>query len=163
MSENNLADIIKNSLESIKGLAGVNTIIGDPINTPNGTVVIPVSKVSMGFASGGLDIPAKNVEKSKSAEPDKSAVKDSRGKSFGGGGGTGLTVTPIGFLVIKADGSVDMLNVTAPDAGSKNPVESVADLIEKSPDIISRLKGVFAKKKEEEEKEAADEDGGRTE
>ena len=54
-SASNLGEILKNSIESMKDIAGVSTIIGDPINTPSGTIIIPVSKVSMGIASGGLD------------------------------------------------------------------------------------------------------------
>ena len=79
MSENKLSDIIGTSLEKIKALVDGETVIGNPIQTPNGTTVIPVSKISMGFASGGIDYTGK-----------KAPVQN-----FGGGGGTGVTVTPI--------------------------------------------------------------------
>ena len=152
MADSNLGDIIGEALESIKQLAGVNTIIGEPISAPGGTTIIPVSKVSMGFASGGLDIPAK-AQKNGDGAAAKEAVQK-KGKGFGGGGGTGLSVTPIGFLVVKADGDVQLLNIAASAAGTvgKNSVESIADLIERSPDIVSRFKDLFGGKDKEKEK-----------
>ena len=90
MAENKLNEIIQTSLEKIKELSETGTIIGDPINTVGGTVIIPVSKISLGFASGGVDIGKhlKGGENSKQSDA-----------SFGGGGGTGLTITPVGFLL----------------------------------------------------------------
>lgn len=142
-SASNLYETLINSLESMKELAGVNTIIGDPINTPSGTIIIPVSKVSMGVASGGLDYGKKDQAKN---PQDQSAR--ARGKNFGGGGGTGITVTPVSFLVIGASGSVELLNVGS-DMPPAGPVESVASLIEKSPDILSRLKNVILSMKKD--------------
>ena len=85
MSENKLNDIIGTSLEKIRALADGETVIGNPINTPNGTTIIPVSRVSMGFASGGLDYSGKKAE--------------TAAQNFGGGGGTGVTVSPVAFLL----------------------------------------------------------------
>ena len=140
MAENKLNDMIGVSLEKIKELAGTETVIGNPIYTPNGTLILPVSKVSMGFASGGIDYgQKKNEEGSETKKPDR----------FGGGGGTGVTVTPIAFLIVTPDGKVELTTINT----SKNTdtVDKVADLIERSPDIIERLKDVFvgAKKKAE--------------
>lgn len=93
-SASNLGEILKNSIESMKDIAGVSTIIGDPINTPSGTIIIPVSKVSMGIASGGLDYgKGEGTKVSQSSE-----VKRNGRKNFGGGGGTGITITPVSFL-----------------------------------------------------------------
>ena len=128
-NETKLQDVIQTSLQNIKNLIDTNTIIGTPINHPSGTVIIPVSKVAMAYATGGLDY----VGKADPAKP----------QNFGAGGGTGLTMQPIGFLVINADGKVEMLNV-----GLKNPtdpIEQIADLIERSPEIISRVKALFGK------------------
>ncbi|MBR0443109.1 MAG: sporulation protein YtfJ, partial [Clostridia bacterium] len=116
-SENKLQDIIQTSLQSLRTLVDSNTVIGDPIQTQSGTTIIPVSKISMGYASGGIDYNGKS-----------SAPK----QNFGGGGGTGLSITPVGFLTVKADGSVEMVNVTPAPAGT---VEQVADVIERSPEI----------------------------
>ena len=133
---NNLRGSLDSALESIKELAGTGTVIGDPITTPSGTVIIAVSKVSMGSATGGLDYGKMSAEKA----PD--GQKRPAGKSFGGGGGTGISVTPVAFLVVGPEGGVEMLSVGA-DVPPAGPVESLASLIEKSPDILSRLRGVF--------------------
>jgi len=135
-SENKLQDIIQTSLQSIRSLIDSNTIIGTPINHPSGTVIIPVSKVSMAYATGGLDYVGKTDP---NAKP----------QNFGAGGGTGLTMQPIGFLVIDAAGTVEMLNV-----GVKNPsdpIEQIADIIERSPEIISRVKALLGKDKDKTE------------
>ena len=137
-SENKLQDIIRTSLENIKNIVDTNTVVGDPITLDNGTTLIPVSKVSVGFASGGVDFT------SKKAAPDAL-------QNFGGGGGTGITVSPIGFLVVSKEGSASILNV-----GSNfpsDPVEQVATILDRTPDILARLKAVFAKEKAKAEKE----------
>ena len=94
-SENKLQEIIKTSLENIRTMIDANTVIGTPYTTPSGTTIIPVSKVSMGFATGGLDYSGK---------------AESQPQNFGAGGGTGLSIQPLGFLVIAPDGSVEMVN-----------------------------------------------------
>ena len=78
-SENKLQEIIQSSLENIRSMIDANTVIGNTISTPSGTVIIPVSKISMGFASGGMDFNGKNEE-----------AMRARLQNFGGGGGTGL-------------------------------------------------------------------------
>ena len=124
-------DIIKTTLDSIKGIVEANTVIGEPITTEGGITIIPVSKISMGFASGGLDYASKKVEQQKS-------------NNFGGGSGTGVAVTPMAFLVIKADGSVELLNMSIPDT-TTNKIATVGNIIEKSPDILEKIKNVFVK------------------
>lgn len=138
MAETKISDIIRNSLEEIRNLIDANTIIGNPIDAGNGTTIIPISKVSMGFASGGLDYNGKENKES---------------PNFGGAGGTGLTVVPIGFLIAKEDGSVEMLNVNQPTAGDPAAVSS---LLEKAPEFLSRLKDFFAKKKKKGDDEEED-------
>ena len=124
-------DIIKTTLDSIKGIVEANTVIGNPITTEGGITIIPVSKISMGFASGGLDYASKKVEQQKS-------------NNFGGGSGTGVAVTPMAFLVIKADGNVELLNMSIPDT-TTNKIATVGNIIEKSPDILEKIKNVFVK------------------
>jgi len=144
-SNSNFAEIIRNSLDSVKEIAGVDTIIGEPISTPSGVSIIPVSKVSMGFASGGLDYEkaAENAAEEEKSTASKKAAKQPR--RFGGGGGTGISVTPIGFLVINPDGQVSMINVGAPEGSNNNVVDSLTSLLEKSPFIVSKLKNIFDK------------------
>ncbi len=140
---NKLSDITKTSLESIRSLLDANTIVGDPIETSSGTCIIPISKISVGYASGGLDYAKKDAPQS-SAKPSNN--------NFGAGGGTGLTVTPVAFLVVKADGNVDILNVNAPTASSTTPVDTVSQVVgfmERSPELLERIKAVFVKKNEE--------------
>jgi len=138
MAENKLREVIESSLSNIKELVDVNTVVGNPITTPNGTTIIPVSKVSMGFASGGVDYFGKNM------------TVDAKTPNFGAGGGTGVTVSPLGFLIVKPDGSVDLLNVAFPTGPAAAPdlIESISALIEKSPEIISKIKTTFAKKED---------------
>ncbi len=124
-NENKLQDIIQTSLESLRGLVDSNTVIGDPINTASGTTIIPISKISMGIATGGLDYNGKNANTR---------------QNFGGGGGTGLSITPVGFLTVKADGSVEMVGLNPAPAGT---IEQVADVIERSPEIFAKLKDMF--------------------
>lgn len=139
MSENRMSEIIRASVESIKSSFGANTVTGDPITTANGTVIIPVSKLSVGFASGGIDYLSK-----KAKEVPQSNVPT----NFGGGGGTGVSVTPVAFIVIAPDGTINMLNVNEPSIREPlDPVSQIIGAIERSPELIERLKDVLSKKK----------------
>ena len=131
MSES-IFDMMGVSLEKVKEIAGSETVIGEPIYTPNGTMILPVSKLSMGFASGGVD-------------SQKAAAATSA--RFGGGGGTGVTLTPIAFLIVDAEGKIDLIPITAPQ--NVDTIDKVTSLIERSPDILERLKGVFKKDKKD--------------
>ena len=144
MQETKLSQIISTSLSQIREVVDANTIIGQPIQSDNGsgTVIIPVSKVSVGFASGGVDYFGKNT------------VPADNNANFGGGGGTGRSVSPVGFIVIKADGSVEMLNVNS----NSDTGDAIAAIIEKSPEIFDKIKSFFKKDKKEEEEENSEEE-----
>ena len=129
-NENKIPEIIRSSMENIRSMVDANTIIGDPINVTGGTVIIPISKVSVGIATGGVDYNPK-----KEAQP--------RPQNFGGGGGTGLSVSPAGFLVIDRYGDVDYISVN--QKGKPDPVDQIADLVERTPDIIAKIKDLFKK------------------
>ena len=122
-----LPDMMGNSFGKIKEMVDVNTIIGDPIQTPEGVTIIPVSKVKVGFAGGGSDF----VPKGYPANTDN---------AFGGGSGAGVTITPVAFLVIKGE-AVRLLPVAEPASNS------VERLIEMLPDLIDQI-SALAKKKE---------------
>ncbi|MBQ9544865.1 MAG: sporulation protein YtfJ [Clostridia bacterium] len=140
MNEIPLKQVIDASVENLKKAMSVDTVIGTPITLPDSTVVIPVSRVSVGFTSGGIDFDSKNNPKRDDPH-------------FGGGNGAGMAVNPVGFLIC-AGSDVRFLPVSAPSQpGSDNIVGSVTELLEKSPSIIEKLKGVFSKKKEEEPEE----------
>ena len=132
-TENKIPEIIKSSLENIRSMVDANTVVGDPIPTNAGTTIIPISKVSVGIASGGVDYNDKNERP--------------KPQNFGGGGGTGLMVVPVGFLVVDKDGDVEFLNVGM--KGKPDPVDQIADFVERTPDIIAKIKDIFAKDKEE--------------
>lgn len=129
-NENKIPEIIKSSLENIRSMVDANTIIGDPVQVPGGTVIIPVSKVSVGIASGGVDYNSKDQT-------------PTLRQNFGGGGGTGLTVVPMGFLVCNKDGDVDFINANA--KFKPDPIDQITDFVEKTPDIIAKLKDIFKK------------------
>lgn len=133
MSDNKMSEIIRASVEGLKSSFDANTIIGEAITTANGTVVIPVSKLSVGFATGGIDYLGKK------AAP-------TGNNNFGGGGGSGLSVSPVAFLVVSPAGTVELLNVNE----SKEPADAVSQIInaiERSPELIEKFKEVFSKNK----------------
>ena len=133
--------MIRTSLESIRSMVDANTVVGTPIETAAGTTIIPISKISVGYASGGTD-----------------TKKDPNSRTlFAGGGGTGLSIQPVCFITVKATGEVEVLplggNGAAPDA-----IEKLTTAIEKAPDILSRIKAVFpdfgSKKKQADDEDA---------
>lgn len=134
--KNKISELIKEALGSVREFLDANTVTGTPIETASGTVIIPISKISMGFAGGGNDYASKN------ATPKQK-------NNFGGGGGTGVSVVPIGFLVVDSEGKVEMININNPgnDVGS-----SIESIVEKLPSIIGKLKTTLDKKKEEKKK-----------
>lgn len=136
--QNKLQDMIRISLENIRAMVDANTVVGTPIETPSGTTIIPISKVSVGYASGGVDF----------------ASKTGTMQNFGGGGGTGLSIQPVCFLSVSASGRVEMLPVSG---GSRDTIDRIADFVERAPELITRVKEVFAKNREEDSDEVIDE------
>ncbi len=118
--DNKISEMIKASLDGVKEFTDVNTVVGGAINTPSGVTVIPVSKINVGFANGGVDFGKKTLGS----------------QSYGCGGGTGLSVTPLGFLVVNARGEVNLINIsTATDGADK-----IVSLIDRAPDIIDKIR-----------------------
>ena len=132
---NKLREMIDASLSNIRTMLDANTIIGDPIVTESGTTIIPVSKISVGYVSGGLDYNKKKGEK----DQDKNAPAN-----FGGGGGTGISVSPVAFIVINGEGKAEMLNIAS--SGSPDAASQIVNLVDRSPEIIEKIKGIFKKK-----------------
>lgn len=126
MKEHPIADLLSTTIEKVKQLADSETVVGKPIQVSDSITIIPVSKLSLGFASGGSDFPSKTQ-------------KD----LFGGGGGAGITVTPKAFLVIE-NGSVRMLQL-ARDG------ESIDRLCNMIPDAVSQISALIKKDKPTEE------------
>ena len=124
MSEK-LTNMLDSTIQKIKEMVDVNSVIGEPISTPDGVTIIPVSKVSVGFGGGGSDF----VNKSGGENP------------FGGGVGGGVKVTPICFLIVK-DGNVRMMPVA-------QPANTTADrIVEMVPDTIDKLTSYLDSRKE---------------
>ena len=110
-----LPNMLDSTIAKIREMVDVNSVIGDPITTPDGVTIIPVSKVSVGFGGGGSDFASKNGQEN----------------PFGGGVGAGVKVTPIAFLIVK-EGSVRMIPVAAPaNTTADRLVEMVPDTLDK--------------------------------
>lgn len=125
MSETKMSDIIKASLDGIRDLTDMETAIGNAITTPSGVTVIPVSKVTMGIATGGIDYATKKL-----TSP----------QNFGGGGGTGMSITPIAFLTVSPNAEVGLIPISSVDSD----IDKISKLIEHSPDIIAKIKGLLS-------------------
>ncbi len=122
MREQSASGILNTTIEKVRQLVDVSTIVGEPIKLSDEITVIPVSKVTYGFASGGSDFPSK-----------------SNAELFGGGGGAGITINPVAFLVLK-DGEVTLRHITAND----NAAERIVNMI---PDVIDKVSGIADKTK----------------
>ena len=121
-----MSDIIKSSLECVKSFTDMQTVIGSAIHTPSGVTVIPVSKVSVGFAGGGVDFGIKKLVGA---------------QNFGSGSGSGVSITPIAFLTVGKNAEINLVQIN-PDA-SKN-VEKITSLIEKAPEIIEKIRDTLS-------------------
>ena len=114
-------DLLGVSIDKIKQMADVNSVIGEPIKLEDGTTIIPISRVSYGFASGGSDLPSKY---------DKDL--------FGGGAGAGVSIKPEGFLVISPDGTAKMVNMDSGNDPISNVINNVPNLINKVQDFMGK-------------------------
>jgi sporulation protein YtfJ len=122
------------SMSKIRDLIDVNTVIGTPIQTPDGVTIIPVTKVSIGFGGGGTDFATKNYPAN-------------RDNAFGGGAGTGINIIPIAFLIIRGE-SVRMLPVAEPAS------TSVDRIIEMVPDILDKVENILDERKKKKEEDS---------
>ena len=124
--ETKVENLMGVSIDKIKQMVDVSTVVGEPIPLPGGIVLIPVSKVSYGLASGGSDLPTKGEK-----------------ELFGGGGGAGINITPIAFLAVS-NGDVRVLPlVSNPDSNSQ--------VINMVPELVNKVTDLFKKKKEKTE------------
>ncbi len=128
MEQSKQSEMIKIALENVKSMFDANTITGTPMELKNGVLIIPVSKIYVGVASGGVDYFGKVSDKE---------------RNFGGGGGTGLTVSPVGFLVVYNDGRVDLLDF---NKTPKDITTQLIDFIGNTPDIFDKFRSLFLPK-----------------
>ena len=121
MENSNIGSLMETTMNKIRDMVDVDTVVGSPITTPDGITVIPVSRVSYAFATGGSDFRVKEKP------------------AFGGGNGAGVKIEPIGFLVVK-DGNVRMVSITLP---ASNTIDRV---IEKTPELMDTVETFFKKR-----------------
>lgn len=122
MSEHPIQGLMNTALQNIRQMVDANTIIGEQIVAADGTVIIPVSKVSLGFASGGSDLPTKTPK-----------------ELFGGGSGAGATINPVAFIVVS-NGNVKLLQITQNSSAADNAISLV-------PELVDKIAGLFNKNK----------------
>ena len=134
MSEYPIESLMNTAMDSIKEMVDVNTIIGEPIETSNNIVVIPVSKVNFGFAAGGSEFKGKIERKITSkGEKTEKEPEDKIRMPFGGGSGAGVSINPIAFIVVQSSG-VKLLPVE-----HNSSVDKLLDLIPEFADKLSQL------------------------
>ena len=122
-NENSRIDsLLDTTLEKIREMVDVNTVVGAPISTPDGITIIPISKISYAFAAGGSDF----------------RVKEKTNMGFGGGNGAGVKIEPIGFLIVQ-NGSVRMINVMPPAS------TTIDRVVEKAPEVIDMVEDLIQK------------------
>lgn len=127
MNEHPIDGLMSAAMSNIKDMVDVNTIIGNPVTIPDGTTIIPISRVSFGFAAGGSEF---------STGQDKQLP-------FGGGSGAGVTINPVGFLV-ASNGQVKFVSVGQPTATDK--------LVDYMPEAIDKIQSIFGKNEKKEKK-----------
>lgn len=144
MESHPIEGLMKTALDSIKSMVDVNTILGEPVETPNGKVIVPVSRVTFGFAAGGSEY---EPNASQNGNADKKSASDGNGTAdngfpFGGGSGAGVSIQPVGFLVV---GEEEMRLM--PIGG-----QAIYDrLLDMAPKVLDQLRG--------EKKDQANSDG----
>lgn len=136
MAEKTIEEIVKESLDNVRALADTQTVVGQPISIMNGVTVIPVSRVSVGLGLGGSSF--------------------GKQSNHGAGGGSGVTITPVAFLIIKENGETKILNL-GEGVNYQNPtitgiVGDIDTALDKTPEVIGKVKALFSKNKSEESK-----------
>lgn len=116
MGQHPIEELMKTAMESIKGMVDVNTIVGDAVQTIDGTVIIPVSKVAFGFAAGG-------------GEYSKTQKNENTGYPFAGGSGAGVSINPVAFLIVGRNNTIKMIPAS-PHAALDRALDNIPNLIE---------------------------------
>jgi len=127
MGNHPIDGLMATAMQSIKEMVDVNTIVGNAVQSPDGSVIIPISKVSFGFAAGGSEFGAKPV--------------DSSSALFGGGSGGGVSIAPVAFMVV-GQGQIKLLPVDT----KASPVEKILEMV---PDVVEKFNSKMQKMKEE--------------
>ncbi len=126
-NKNPIGELMESTMENVRNILKVDTVVGDPIFTPDGITLVPVSRISVGFGGGGVEFSNK---------------KGGENRPYGGGNATGVKIDPIGFLVIK-EGNVRMINILP---AANTTVDRIIDLV---PQVIDRVEGFINKQNED--------------
>jgi sporulation protein YtfJ len=140
MGNHPIEALMKTAMESIQQMVDVNTIVGDPVESPDGSVIIPVSKVACGFAAGGSEFPPPDGDSDRSRGEEKG--DKATALPFGGGSGAGVSVQPVGFLVV-GHGQVRLLPV------DHNVI--VDRVIDEVPNLMDKVASIFKKQNPQKE------------
>ncbi|MDP4179682.1 MAG: GerW family sporulation protein [Bacillota bacterium] len=149
MEEHPIQGLMTTAMNSIKEMVDVNTIVGDAVQAPDGTVIIPISKVSFGFASGGGEYNTCCHEGGKSDEDEESQTTTKL--PFAGGSGAGVSISPVGFMVVGND-QIKLLPVNV-----NTSIDKVLDLI---PELFDKTSEVIKKRMEDKKNTKKDEGNG---
>ena len=122
---NPIGELMQSTMDNVRSMLKVDTVVGDPIVTPDGITLIPISRISVGFGGGGVEFTASKI---------------GQDRPYGGGNATGVKIEPIGFLVIK-EGVIRMISVTPP---ANNTVDRLIDLV---PQVMDRVDNFIDKQK----------------
>lgn len=139
MDKQPMSEFAETVMSKLHAMVDVNTVVGEPITTPDGIMMIPVSCVSFGFGSGGTDFTTKNQ-------------KDTQKNPFGAGAGAGVKIHPVAFVVVK-DGNVRIMNIEPPAS------TTVDRIIDQAPEVIDKVTDLI---KKQQQKKSANEPSGAT-
>ena len=142
MSEHPIEGLMTTAMNSIKDMIDVNTIIGEPIETSNNIVIIPISKVSFGFAAGGSEFKGETIDEYKKVEKEEQIQYR---LPFGGGSGAGVTINPVAFLVVQEE------NVKLMPVEHESCIDKLLDYI---PDLMQKINEMFNKSIQQNEKKS---------
>lgn len=131
MADHPIQGLMQTAMENIKEMVDVNTIVGEPVETPDGSVILPISRVGFGFAAGGSDFIVDD-EHNKSAT---GSSENGKARPFGGGSGGGVSINPIAFLVVGKPG----VHIVPLD----NQTHLVEKIIDTLPGVIDRIQSMF--------------------
>ncbi|ASR47046.1 sporulation protein YtfJ [Paenibacillus kribbensis] len=133
MSDHPIQGLMQTAMENIKAMVDVNTIVGEAVETPDGSVILPISKVGFGFAAGGSDFNVDEEEHHTSSAAGNHSGKE--GHPFGGGSGGGVSIQPIAFLVVGKQGA----QIVPLD----NQTHLIEKLIDSTPYLIDKVQSIF--------------------
>ena len=133
MEEHPIENLMSTAMNSIKDMVDVNTIVGEPIQASNNTVIIPISKLGFGFAAGGSEFKGETIDEYTKKDKDEEIQYK---LPFGGGSGAGVTLNPVAFLVVTKD-NVKLLPVDHSSAMDRL-LDYIPDLLDKTNNLLNK-------------------------